>query len=323
MSRTFWLAAALAAMIATPLAPAPVQAQERYMVLGGGSTGGVYFIVMAGVARVIEKHVPNTRVTAQVTSGSIENIRLLGQKRIDCAISSTDAVYNAINQAGPFEKEKYENIRYLARGYSSIMHSVVMADSPIKTLGDIKGKRVGLLIGVTAQDWFPAIASAYGLKQGEDFRVSVLRVTELFNALRDGNVDISIYVGGAPVSTVSDIATSRPVRFIPLGDAEMETILKPRPYFAKGPLPKGSYPGLTEDVPSLHVPNLFVCRDDTPADVVYGITKALMENADELKQIHPEAASFADPANLGKSVVAPVHPGAARYFNEKGVKVGS
>jgi TRAP transporter TAXI family solute receptor len=315
-----WLAVCLVIALALPTAPA--RSQERFMVMGGGSTGGLFFIVAAGMGRVIEKHVPNTRVTAQVTSGSVENIRLLGQRRIDCALSSADGAYHAANQSGPFEKEKYTNVRYITRGYSSILQNIVMADSPIRSLADIKGKRVAILIGITAQDWFPSIAAAYGLKQGQDFRVSVLRATELINALRDGNADLSVYFAGAPTSTVTDIATSRPVRFLPLGEKEADEVIKRHPYFFRGPLAKGVYPGLNEDVQTLHVPILLVCREDVPTDVVYAMTKALMDNNEELKQIHPEAASFGL-ENAGKSMVVPIHPGAERYYREKGIRLGS
>ena len=312
---------AIVAAVSATLTSAPSVAQERYMVIGGGSTGGVFFIAAAGMGRVIEKNLPNTRITAQVTSGSVENIRLMGQKKIDCALSSADSAYHATRGTGPFPNEKYTNIRYITRGYSSVLQNIVNADSPIKSLADLKGKRVGILIGITASDWFPAIARAYGLEQGKDFRVSVLRVTELVNALRDGNVDMSVNFAGVPTSTVTDLATSRPLRFVPLDPEKADDVLKTDPYFFKGPLAKGSYPGVNEDVPSLHIPILFVCRDDVPEATVYGLTKALMEHTDELRQIHPEAATFGALDNAGKSMVIPIHPGAARYFSEKNVKL--
>lgn len=318
-----YLALLLAAVVAALLPPGRAPAQERYMVIGGGSTGGVFFIVAAGMGRVIEKNLPNTRVTAQVTSGSVENIRLLGQKKIDCALTSADSAYHAANGSGPFATEKYTNIRYITRGYSSVLQMIVAGDSPIKSVGDLKGKRVGILIGITATEWFPLLARAYGLEQGKDFRVSVLRVSDLINALRDGNVDMSVYFAGAPTSTVTDLAMSRPLRFLPYDDEKADQVLKAGPYFFKAPLAKDVYPGVKENVPTLHIPILFVCRDDVPEPVVYGLTKALMERTEDLRQIHPEAASFGTIDNAGKSMVVPIHPGAARYYAEKGVKLGN
>ncbi|MCC7274542.1 MAG: TAXI family TRAP transporter solute-binding subunit [Alphaproteobacteria bacterium] len=316
------IAAALVAALALAAPSPPAVAQERYLVFGGGSTGGLFFIVAAGMARVVEKNVPGLRVTAQVTSGAVENVRLMGTSKVDCALGSADSAFHAANQSGPFAKERYTNIRYVTRGYTSAFHNIVLPDSPIRALGDIKGKRVGILIGITAQDWFPAVAQVYGMTQGKDFRVSVLRATELVNALRDGNVDMAVYMGGAPTSTITDIATSRGVKFVPIDAREGDDLIRTHPYFSRGVLEKGTYPGIAEDVPTIRVPNLFMCREDVPEAVVYGITRTLMEKEDELRQIHPEAAAFGL-ANAGKSVIIPVHPGAERYYREKGIKLGS
>lgn len=129
-------------------------------------------------------------------------------------------------------------------------------------------------------------------------------------------------MGGAPTSSVTDIATGRGVRFVPIGPVEGEALIKERPYFFQSTLEKGTYPGIAEPVPTIRVPNLFMCREDVPDDVVYGITRTLMEKEDELRQIHPEAAAFGL-ANAGRSMIIPAHAGAERYYREKGIKLGT
>lgn len=308
-------AAALAALCLA----SPAGAQERYLVFAGGSTGGAFFIVAAGLARMVEKAVPNTRVTAQVTAGTIENIRLMAQKRADCALVAADGPYQAERSEGPFSKEKYTNIRYVTRGYSSALQALVLDESPVKSLADLKGKRVGILIGPT-QDYFPVVSKAYGLEYAKDYRISVLRVTELINALRDGNIDVAIYFGAAPTSTVSDIVTAKAVRFLPVEAKEAAEVTRALPYLYAGPVERSAY-GLAADVPSMRVPILFACRDDVPDDIVYAITKVLLGTpVDELKTIHAEAPSFGL-ANAGKSVVVAMHPGAERYYRERNIPI--
>src|SRR3546814_10436443 len=106
-----------------------------------------------------------------------------------------------------------DNIRYVATGYSSPFQIVVDADSPVQSVADLAGKRVGVLVGITAQEWFPRVAEVYGVKgKFEEFQ---LRAAELMTSLRDGNIDVAVYSGAAPTSAITDLATAKSVRFIP------------------------------------------------------------------------------------------------------------
>src|SRR3546814_7474832 len=129
----------------------------------------------------------------------------------------------------PFEGENYDNIRYVATGYSSPFQIVVDADSPVQSVADLAGKRVGVLVGITAQEWFPRVAEVYGVNgKFEEFQ---LRAAELMTSLRDGNIDVAVYSGAEPTSAITDLAPAQPVRFIPIVEAKAKAVMETHPFF--------------------------------------------------------------------------------------------
>jgi TRAP transporter TAXI family solute receptor len=269
------------------------------------------------MARVIEQNVPDVKATARVTAATTENTRLLGQDKIEFALAAASGPYAAAQGLSPFEGEVYDNVRYIATGYSSPFQIIVEADSPIKSISDFADKRIGVLVGITAQEWFPRVAEVYGVKgKFEEFQ---LRAAELMTSLRDGNIDAAVYSGAAPTSAVTDLATAKSVRFLPIEESKAKEVMKTHPFFFIDSLKAGTYPGLDSSVTTLFNPILMVTRAGVSEDLVYQVTKALLEtNRDDFTAIHPNAAQFSV-ENAGKSMVVPVHPGAAKFYAEKGV----
>jgi len=309
---------AAATAIGAILGAAPAQAQT-FITFGGGSTGGAFHVISAGMARVVEKNVPNVRATARVTAATIENTRLLGQRRIEFALAASDGPFNAAHSKGAFANEKYDNIRYVATGYSSPFQIIVAANSNLRSISNLAGQRVGVLVGVTGQDWFPRVAETYGINGR--FQQFLLRAAELMNSLRDGNIDAAVYSGAAPTPAITDLATSRPVRFVPIDRDRANQVIQTHPFFYFDAIPANTYPGQTEAVNTLFNPILLVTRADVPDDLVYAVTKALLDTHHaELRAIHPAAGEFRT-QNGGRSMVVPIHPGAARFYAEKGVTI--
>ena len=292
-------------------------AQTQFVTVGGGTTGGAFYVIAAGMARLIEKNVPNVKATSRATSATIENTRLLGRKQVEFALAADNGPWAAANSKAPFENEKYDNIRYIATGYTSPFHIIVPADSPVKTVADLADRRVGVLAGITAQDWFPRVAEVYGVK--DKFRSFNLRAGELMDSLRDGNIDVAVYSGSAPTASISDLLTSKPMRFVPIDPAKAREVAATHPFFFPYPIKKGIYPGVSNDVPSIGNAILFVTHKDVSDALVYAVTKTLMENRAELTAMHPSAGEF-NTEHVGLSMVVPMHPGAKRYFDEKGIK---
>jgi len=318
MSRRHLNILGTAAALTAGLGVAPAQAADL-ITFGGGSTGGAFNIISAGMARVVEKYVPNVRATARVTAATIENTRLLGQRRIEFALAASDGPHAAATSKGAFANERYTNIRYVATGYSSPFQIIVPANSNLRSVADLAGHRVGVLVGVTGQDWFPRVAETYGIKGR--FQQFLLRAAELMNSLRDGNIEAAVYSGAAPTSAITDLATSRPVRFLSIDRAQADEVIKTHPFFTFDAIPANTYPGQTQPVNSLFDPILLVTREDVPADLVYQVVKVLLDtHHSELAAIHPAAGQFRTERG-GQSRVVPVHPGAARYYAEKGVRL--
>ncbi|WP_439577064.1 TAXI family TRAP transporter solute-binding subunit [Elioraea sp.] len=316
MSRRTLLTGA-AALLATAAVPRSPAGATEFITFGGGSTGGSFHIVSAGMARVVEQHVPNVRATARVTAATIENTRLLGQKRIEFALAASSGPYAAVKGKAPFANERYDNIRYVATGYSSPFQIIVPANSPVRTVADLANRRVGVLVGITAQDWFPRIAEVYGI--AGRFQQFQLRAAELMTSLRDGNIEVAVFSGAAPTPAITDLATSRSVRFIPIGEERAKQVLETHPFFFVADIPANIYPGQTQPVTSLFNPILLVTRAELPEELVYAVTKVLLDTHHaDLKAIHPDAGLF-NVENAGKSMVVPIHPGAARFYAEKGI----
>lgn len=287
--------------------------------IGGGSSGGLYYITAAGMARVIERHADGVVATAQVSSGGAENTRLMEQGALDCGLMTADTPYAAYNALDPFQDEQMQNIRYVTRGYSSTLQVIVNADGDVETVADLSGKRVGLAVGQTPRVWFPPVAAAYGLEMTE-ITPFVLGIGELMTSMRDDNIDAAVYWGGAPTGAVMDLEAGKDIRFLSISAEAIEEVIENEPYMIPLPLAAGVYDSVEEETSSLGIPNVLVCRADLDDEIVYQITRALMEHNEELAEVHPLAGQFG-PENAGKSVVIPVHDGALRYYEEAGIAV--
>lgn len=310
----------MAALILPLVGPGEQAQANEFVTFGGGSTGGAFYVITAGMARVVEQNVDGVQATARVTAATTENTRLLGRERIEFALAAGSGPYGAANGLPPFEDERYDNIRYIATGYSSPFQIVVDAASDVQSLDDLAGKRVGVLVGITAQDWFPRLAEVYGV-DGE-FETFELGAGELMTALRDGNVDVAIISAAAPSPSVTDLATSRDVRFIPVNREQAEEMIETtHPFFFVDSIPAGTYPGQDEEVQSIFNPILFVTHAGVPDDLVYRVTQVLLdENHEDLSAVHANAGQFSVD-NAGISMVIPPHPGAERFYKEKGIEL--
>ena len=304
---------ALAAMFGS----ASAQANE-FITFGGGSTGGAFYSIAAGMARIVELNVEGVQATARVTAATTENTRLLGRERIEFALAAASGPYAAAAGLPPFENELYENVRYMATGYSSPFQIIVHDNSDVRSIADLPGKRVGVLVGITAQDWFPRLAEVYGV-DGQ-FQVFELGAAELMTALRDGNVDVAVISAAAPSPAVSDLATSRSLRFIPVGTEQAEEMISTtHPFFYIDVISAGTYPGLNEDVTTILNPILLVTHSGVSEELVYRVTQVLLDsNHSDLSAIHPDAGKFRV-ENGGVSMVIPPHDGAVRFYREHGI----
>jgi len=293
----------------------------RRISIATGGTGGVYFVLGGGLARLISQYIPGVQATAEVTSASVDNMRLIGAKRADIAFTLNDTAYDAWKGLADFRGNPIP-IRVLAPLYDNYNHLVTLEGTGISAVADLRGKRVSVgSPGSGTEVTALRILRAAGLDPDRDIRKERLGVAPSADALRDRKIDAFFWSGGLPTPAVLDLASSPGirVRLVPL-DPVLEALQKEYgPLYARGVISRIAYPGMERDVPTVIVANLLVVHKDFPEDLAYEITKLLFERKRELETVHAEAKNISLLRIAGRTPI-PFHPGAIRYYRERNVR---
>ncbi len=293
---------------------------QTFLSIAGGPTGGVFHIVAAAMASVMAKNIPGLKVTAESTGASTENARLLGRNEAALGLVSSDVAHYAYLGGREFAKDgrKFDNFRLVMTGYSSPLQIFVLATSKIRTVEDIKGKRLIALAGTTVQAHFPTALKAFGITN-KDYKEMSAAPDAIVEAVREGRADVGVISGGAPMLAITDLTTRHDVRFIPIPPDKADQIFKENQWYVPGVIKAGVYRGLDKDVPTVEVPINLLSRNDLPTDLIYSITKALSEHTEDLKSVHPMAGMFTAVMSTKRTPIVPFHPGAEKYYREKGL----
>jgi uncharacterized protein len=297
------------------------QKTVRLSIVTGG-TGGVYYPLGGGMANIISKYIPYTEATAEVTTASVDNCRLVGAGKAELALIMADTGWDAYQGRAQF-KEKVP-LRTVAVLYPNNMHVVTLEGKGIEKVTDLKGKRVSTgAPGSGTEVMALRVIEAFGLDPTKDMTRDKLGVSESAGALKDRKIDAFFWVGGLPTAAVTDLGATPGIKMKLIG--HMDGLTKMRetygPIYVKGVIPSKTYPGQDVDVPITVVWNLLVCHENMKGDVVYDILKTLFDHKQELITVHREARWLSmEPQATGGSPI-PFHPGALRYFAEKGLKI--
>lgn len=287
-----------------------------------GGTGGVYYPLGGGMASVISKHIPYAEATAEVTTASVDNCRLIGAGKADLALIMADTGWDAYQGRGVF-KEKVP-LRSLFAFYPNNMHIVTIEGRGIEKVADLKGKRVSTgAPGSGTEVMALRVLEAYGIDPDKDMKRDKLGASESAGALKDRKIDAYFWVGGVPTASVTDVGATPGIKIKLIGhdDALPKMREKYGPLYVKGVIPAKAYPGQDVDVPITVVWNLVICHEKMKGDVAYDIVKTLFDHKPELVAVHKEAGWLSlEPQAAGGSPI-PFHPGAIRYFKEKGITV--
>jgi TRAP transporter TAXI family solute receptor len=314
------LLALVATVAAFGLATGQAQDKKR-MSIGTGGTGGVYYPLGGGLAAAISKYVPGVEATAEVTAGSVANMQLIGAGKSELAFTMADTAWDAFNGLDKF-KDKKVGLRTLAVFYPNRMHVVTVEGTGVNKFADLKGKRVSTGAPVSGTEVMAnRLLEALGIG-ATDFTRERLSVAESVNALKDGKIDAFFWVGGVPTAAVSDLASTpgKKIKLIDHGDGAEALRKKYGPIYVQNRILANAYPGETRETTNIDVWNLLVVPDNMDEKLVYEITKTLFERKDDLVKVHKDAA-FLDLANqMSGASPLPFHPGALRYFKEKGLK---
>jgi len=295
-------------------------AKHRLTVATGG-TGGVWYPYGGGVAQLITAHVPGVEATAEVTAASIDNLKLLQLGRADLAFVIADALIEAYNGEGPFSEFGRVPANTIAVLYPHPVQLVTLEGMGIESIGDLRGRIVSVgAPGSGTEILALRMLEAAGIDPARDVRPQGLSVAESVNALRDRKIDAFFWNSGLPAGAVLDLANSPGIRMKMLPTDEVLPELKRRfgeqTYFLSE-VPKETYNGMTEDIPTVGVAAILVVAEDLDEELAYQITRTLFEQQPQLLAIHPAAEHLTlDAATKGSPV--PFHPGAIRYYREMG-----
>ena len=286
-----------------------------------GPIGGTYYVYGGGLASVISRHIPNVEATAELTSASVDNLKFLRMGRADLALVVGTALYEAYSGTESFKTLGRVPVRALAVLYVQPLHFVTFADKNIGSLADLRGKVISTgTPGSGTDEMVPRLLRAAGLDPETDVRRHRLGPANAAEALRDGKIDAFFWSAGVPSAAVLDLATSfrGRLRLVPTADV-LAALQRPDtpPLFLHSVIPGGIYPGITEDVATVGVATLLVADAALSEPLAYEITRILFDQREELGAIHAEARMLT-PAFASSGSPIPFHPGAARYYRERG-----
>ena len=313
------------ALIATPLilgALAVAYAQGNdFITIGSGSTTGVYFPVATGAAKLINDANVGLRANARSTGGSVFNVNALATGELQMAIAQNDVVYYAHKGTGlpAFEGKANTKLRTVAALYPELVHVVARKDAKISSIADLKGKRVVVGdVGSGTEQNARQILEAYGIDFADLGQTVRVNPTQGIQLMQDGRVDALFYTVGLGASAIQQAALTTPINLVPVAGNQATALLKKYPFYVRYNIPGKNYKGIDATVPTVAVQATLVTTTDLSDDAVYKATKALLDNQTAFKGIHPNLANNFTLEKAVKGAPAPLHPGAVRYYREKG-----
>ena len=293
----------------------------QFISIATGGTGGVYYPYGGGLAKVLNENLPNVRVTAEVTAASVDNLKLIRDGKADIAFALADTVADAVNGRGAFEGSPVPAAS-LAVLYSNYTHVVTLAQKGFTSIGDLRGKTVSTGSPGSGTEVIAfRVLRAAGLDPDTDLTRQGLGVSESAGALKDGKIDAFFWSGGLPTAAIQDLAHSQGISLRLLPTVELVPALTAEYGDLYFPLeiPTGAYRGIAAPVQVIGVANVLVVNRSMPEPLAYDITRVMFEKQPELAAIHPEAGKLSlHTATTGSP--APFHPGAVRYFRERGIQ---
>ena len=313
----------IAAVAAIALAPlgADAQQQKSFSIATGG-TGGVYYPMGGGMANLLSKFVPGWQATAEVTAGSVANLQFLGAKKAEIALVMTDVALDALKGEDKF-KGKPVDVRTLMVLYPNRMHVVSIEGTGVKSMKDLKGKRVSTGSPGSATEVMAfRVIEAAGLDKDKDMKRERLGVAESVNALKDRKIDAFFWVGGLPTAAVSDLGATPGVKIQMIDHADVVPAMNKKygNLYAPDTIAKTVYGSMAKDNQVATVWNILIARKDMSDEDAYTIVKTIFDRKADMVAVHKESENFELKNQPGRSAI-PFHPGAKRYFAEKGVKL--
>ncbi|WP_312210239.1 TAXI family TRAP transporter solute-binding subunit [Acinetobacter variabilis] len=286
--------------------------QTRFVNIATGGASGPYNVIGTGLAEIYNKTYGVSSKT-QTTGASVENLNLLKQNKVEMAFVMSDSLTEAINGQGSFST-KIDNVQQIAALYPNYVQIVTSKRSGIKNIEDLKGKRIAVGaqnsgVEVNAR----TLLNGFGITY-KDVKVDYLGYAEAADALKGGKLDAAFLTSGLPNSSLMELQQGFDLQLVSINPDKVKAIAKDQAYFLPMTIPKGTY-GNAEDIPTAAIMNALVVRSDLSTDDVYKLTKTFFSSLDQLANSH-QAAKEITLEGAQKGLVAPLHPGAQKFYDE-------
>jgi len=315
------LALAAAGILAGPVGDATA-AEQKFISIGTGGVTGVYYPTGGAICRLVNKGRKQHKIRCSVesTGGSVYNINTIRAGELDFGVAQSDWQYHAYHGTAKFEKQgKFESLRSVFSVHPEPFTVVARVDSGIKSFADLKGKRVNIgNPGSGQRGTMDVVMAALGWSKSDFALASELKASEQSQALCDNKIDAMIYTVGHPSGSIKEATTSCASVLVPVTGAEIDKLVNDNDYYRTATIPGGMYTGTANDTMTFGVGATFVTSSDVPDEVVYVVVKAVFENFDQFKKLHPAFANLKPDEMITDGLSAPLHPGAAKYYKEKG-----
>jgi uncharacterized protein len=310
-----------AALLVAGAFAASAQAQQKYMTIGTGGVTGVYYAAGGAICRLVNKDrkVHGIRCSVESTGGSVFNINTIKAGELDLGVSQSDVHYNAAKGLAQFKDGALSELRAVMSLHPEPFTVLARKELNAKSFADFKGKRFNVgNPGSGTRSSMEELLGAMGWKMQDFSLASELKADEHGAALCDGKIDGFFYGVGHPSANIQDPTTSCGAKLVSLTGPAVDRLVKEKPYFGYATIPGGLYPNNPQETQTFGVLATLVSSSRVPADMVYTAVKAIFDNFDEFKKLHPALAILRPEAMVKDGLSAPLHDGAVKYYKEKG-----
>lgn len=295
--------------------------KKNYISIATGGTSGTYYPLGGAMAKVFNDNIEGVTANAQSTGASVENIELVSKGETEIAFVQNDIAYYAYTATEIFDdREKIENIRGMAMIYPEVIQVIATKNSNIETIEDLKGKKVAIgAPGSGSEANARQILAAYGMDYDDLGKADFLSFNEAADQLKDKQIDAAFITAGVPTSAVTEVSQTADIVVVPIEEERIAELVEEYPYYTDATIPKDTYKDQEADINTVAVMAMLVVPEDLKEDLVYELTKYLFEEKQEIADTHSRGNDINLESAL-KGMPIDLHPGAQRYYDEKGIK---
>ncbi|MPV85672.1 TAXI family TRAP transporter solute-binding subunit [Ostreibacterium oceani] len=295
--------------------------EQKFVTIGTGGQTGVYYVVGQSICQLVNRSISEhgIKCNAPSTGGSVANINAIGAGEQDMGVAQSDWQYHAYNGTAPDKIAENKEIRAVFSVHAEPLTVVARADSGVTHMNEIKGKRVNIgNPGSGTRGTTEVAMEALGLSAGDLALSSELKAAEMAAALCDNNLDVITYVVGHPSGAIKEAGASCESVVVPVTGEGIDKLVADNPYYAKATIPGGMYNGTDADVETFGVYATFVSSTNTDEETIYQVVKAVFDNFERFKKLHPAFEGLKEEDMIKNALSAPLHDGAIKYYKEKG-----